>query len=206
MPVDVPLVSAYCGDQFPGGGFMMHLKVILIAIISILLASCATPAAPTAVTSTPAATLQPSPLLGTKWKLDRMIVSGETRTEPGFNHNLEFTRNNALWTDDGCNTIMVAVTITATTQSIGFAEEYDKTVLACERTIIDKATGEQIPVPATDPEYVAAVFSTVAYDLRDNELWLFYPDSKADALIYKRAEEVSSAVVVTKEVKPAATP
>jgi imidazolonepropionase-like amidohydrolase len=170
----------------------MKRKFILIAVVTLLLAACVVPVTPTAAPAAPTAmprpSPQPSPLLGTKWKLDRMIIDGETRAELEFNHQLEFTRDNELWTDDGCNTIMVPVTVTISTRSLSFAAVHKKTLLTCERAIVDLAAGKKTPVSAEDPAYVDAVFDSVEYDIRDNELWLYYPDSKANALVYRQTE------------------
>jgi len=93
-----------------------------------------------------------------------------------------------LWTGDGCNTIMVPVTITSADQSLRFAELHRITALACFE--VNEKTGERSPA-IPDTAYTAAVFDAVAYDIRNDELWLFYPENKANALVFKFVEAYS---------------
>ncbi len=166
----------------------MKLKSVwTFVLLTITLAACAVPATPTTIPTTPEATPLPSPLLGTRWELDRMIVNGEIRTKLEFHHSLEFTWSNQLHTDDGCNTVGAPVIFSTSDHSFEFGYSMYKTVVLC--LTVDPKTGESIPAPV-DEDYIDAVISSATYDIIDDELWLYYPESKANALVYKLIEKV----------------
>jgi imidazolonepropionase-like amidohydrolase len=173
----------------------MKRRVIMITALMLLLVSCVIPATPTTVPVAPTTTLQPSSLLGTKWKLDRIIVNSETRPDlKKADHDLSFTWDGELWTDDGCHYITVPVTVTAIDRRLEFGSPMTATAQKCLTN--DPLTGQKVEAP-TDKFYVGALHASNTYDIRDNELWLYFSTSADSGLVFE---------LVDADVQPQGTP
>jgi heat shock protein HslJ len=147
-------------------------------------------------TQTPAPSPTPTPFpsgLARKWHLVDVVINGEA--EPPLAEDF-WTSVEYFWIDiepdgtvtysDGCNHVIHMLTVTRSGRfTIGGMVA--STLLACG--VVDPETGEFIEMDSiAGPNHVRflrALESVVTYELREGRLWLYYPESKLNALVFR---------------------
>ena len=167
-----------------------RLCTIIVAVfIPITLVACAIFPTPTPTsTPTPMPEPVPPPELVGKWKLVYVVINGKSGSSFAEGLWMDISRptgtsgpvgSNVKW-PNGCNVIAGKFEFSKNGVFRLASDEFLRTLKEC----IDPETGKQKAFP-NHREFKQALMSVVAYELREDRLWLYYPKSKSNALVFQ---------------------
>jgi hypothetical protein len=90
------------------------------------------------------------------------------------------SKGETAW-NDGCNTSALSLTVN---ESGDHVIELTTKLLACREVNLETGEEKDYAIPGYDRLW-QVVPSVVAYEFREEEFWLFYPESKSNALVFR---------------------
>jgi hypothetical protein len=155
--------------------------IIAVAFISITLAACTASPAPTPM-STPSPTLVTvPPELSGHWELVHVVVNGEV--DPPFYSGqwIRFSSERHQFEgSDGGRSIA---------GSFAYTNSHSIRLCTGACRVLDEQYGLSAGPIETWKPFEDALVSVVAYEIRNDELWLYYPEDGSNALVFQSADE-----------------
>jgi heat shock protein HslJ len=125
--------------------------------------------------------IQPA-LAGTNWQLNRVAKEGKTHSPFHDGQRISFVSTTKLTGNDGCNSITAEYESSPKDGSFRI-RSFSQTVVDC--VIKDVKTGES---KSWGAEFSDALIHSVAYEIRGNELWLYYPEDKSKMMVFIKVD------------------
>lgn len=116
-------------------------------------------------------------LINSRWQLEKFVIDGISTTEYASGQWIQFERNNYSGFDN-CN--QISGNYEAKRRGSLRITSFIQTLKGC--MVVNAESGETTSLG--DKEFNEALQAVVFYEIKNNQLWLYYPQDKSNSLVF----------------------